>query len=264
MICDEIDGLVCDLDGVVYRGDEAVPGSVEALAELTRRGVRILYCTNNSRSTVDGYLEKLHRLGVAADREQIVTSAVVTAETLAERGLVPGPVFVVGGEGIHEELARVGFDLEPGDAAEVVVVGWDPEFDYDAMRRATLAVRAGAALIATNADASFPAAGGALWPGAGAILASIERASGERAEVMGKPHRPMMDGVARRLEGARAIAMVGDRPETDLAGARSKGWKTILVLSGVVGPEDVAGLQDRPEVVARDLAAVVRGELQGQ
>jgi HAD superfamily hydrolase (TIGR01450 family) len=264
MIFDEIDGLVCDLDGVVYRGDEAVAGSVGALTELTERGVRILYCTNNSRSTVDAYLEKLRGLRVPAEREQILTSAVATAETLAERALAPGPVLAIGGEGVEEELARVGFDLGSGDPPELVVVGWDPSFDYDAMRRATLAVMAGATLIATNADASFPAAGGALWPGAGAILASIETASGVRAEVMGKPHPPMMDLIAQRLDGARAIAAVGDRPETDLAGARSKGWTTILVLTGVVTATEVAGLENRPDAVAHDLAAAVRGEFQDQ
>jgi HAD superfamily hydrolase (TIGR01450 family) len=264
MIFDGIDALVCDLDGVVYRGDREVPGSAEALAELTRRGIRILYCTNNSRSTVDGYLTKLHDLGVAAEREQVLTSAVVTAETLADRRLAPGPVLVVGGAGIREELTRAGFELDAAGAPELVVVGWDPAFDYDDMRRATLAVMAGATLIATNSDASFPAADGDLWPGAGAILASIETSTGRRAEVMGKPHTPMMDAIARRLEGARGIAAVGDRPETDLAGARSRGWRTILVLSGVIGPNEVDELDDRPDMIARDLAALARGEIEGQ
>lgn len=264
MIFEELDGLFCDLDGVLYRGDDAIPGSVETVNALTERGVRVLYCTNNSRSTVDGYLRKLRGLGAIVEREQILTSAVVTAETLAERGLPPGPALVVGGEGIHEELTRVGFDLTGGDDAAVVVVGWDPRFDYDAMRRATLAVTNGAILIATNSDPSFPAAGGALWPGAGAILASIEAATGRRAEVMGKPHAPMMDIAAQRLDGSRVIVAVGDRPETDLAGARTKGWKTLLVLSGVVGPDDVAQLAERPDAVARDLAAAARGDLESQ
>jgi 4-nitrophenyl phosphatase len=183
---------------------------------------------------------------------------------LSGRGLAPGPVLVVGGEGIAEELESAGFDVDPGGEPRLVVIGWDPEFDYDMMRRASLAVRAGATLIATNADASFPAADGELWPGAGAILSSIETATGARAEVMGKPHAPMMDAVEERLAGARAIAAVGDRAETDLAGARSKGWMTVLVLSGVVQPEDLEGLDEQPDVVARDLAAFVQGEFERQ
>lgn len=264
MIFEEMDGLVCDLDGVIYRGDEAIPGSVEAVNALTEQGVSVLYSTNNSRSTIDAYLRKLRGLGVVVQRDQILTSAVVTAETLAERGLPPGPALVVGGEGIHQAMTRVGFELTTGDHAVVVVVGWDPRFDYDAMRRAALAVSNGATLIATNADPTFPAAGGALWPGAGAILASIEAATGRRAEVMGKPHAPMMDIAAQRLDGSRFIVAVGDRPETDLAGARERGWKTVLVLSGVAGPDDVVRLADPPDAVARDLAAAVRGDLEGQ
>jgi HAD superfamily hydrolase (TIGR01450 family) len=187
---------------------------------------------------------------------------VVTAETLAERGVPPATAFFVGGEGVREELTKIGITEAEPDRAELVVVGWDPNFDYEALRDAATAARRGAVLIATNADATFPAADGELWPGAGAILAAIERASGARAEVMGKPNRPMMEAVARRVSGARAVAVVGDRPDTDLAGARSQGWTTILVLSGVTQPADVGTLAEAPDHVAADLAALVRGELQ--
>jgi len=261
MIFDELDALVCDLDGVVYRGDEEVPGSVAALTSLRERGLSILYLTNNSRSTIDQYLRKLRGLGLVVERDEILTSAVVTAETLADRGLAPGPVLVVGGEGVERELTAAGFEIDGGDDPRLVVVGWDPRFDYDMMRRAVSAVRRGATLIATNADTTFPAAGGDLWPGGGAILASIEAGAGARAEVMGKPHAPMMDAAERRLGGARAVAAVGDRPGTDLAGARSKGWRTILVLSGVVGRDELDRLEERPDVIAEDLAAAVRGEV---
>jgi ribonucleotide monophosphatase NagD (HAD superfamily) len=124
------------------------------------------------------------------------------------------------------------------------------------MRRATLAVRAGAQLVATNDDASFPAPDG-LWPGAGAILASIEVASGARAEVMGKPHPPMMDAVARRLDGCRDIAIVGDRPQTDLRGGIARGWTTILVTSGVVSPEDAPKVDPPPDAVLGSIADLV-------
>ena len=262
MIFDEIDGLVCDLDGVVYRGSEAIPGSPQALRVLTERGVRILYCTNNSRSTVSEYVDKLAGIGVEAAPDQVLTSGVVTAETIRERGWAPARVMVVGGRGVDKELERVGCELVVGPAADLVVVGWDPDFHYDDMRLAASTVRAGARLIATNADATFPAPDGEVWPGAGSILASIERASGVTAEVMGKPNAPMMDAVASRLSGCHSIGVVGDRSDTDLAGARSKGWPAALVLSGVTGADEVAGLQERPDVIAQDLAALVRGEVQ--
>jgi HAD superfamily hydrolase (TIGR01450 family) len=251
------DGLACDLDGVVYRGEHAIDGAAEAIERLRSRGVRIVFCTNNSRSTVGQYVEKLQRLGVPVRPDDILTSAVVTAEVLAERGMGGSSAIAVGGEGVLEALSRAGIQtLEDPDSsdADLVVVGWDPAFDYGMMKRTALAVRAGARLIATNNDAAFPASGGALWPGAGAILASIEVATGAKAEVMGKPHPPMMKALARRLEGASRIAVVGDRPDTDLEGGVARGWTTILVTSGVVSPEEAVGVRPRPDLVLASIA----------
>lgn len=261
MIRVDMDALVCDLDGVVYRGDEPIEGSVRAIDELRAQGVRVLFCTNNSRSTVEQYLAKLTGFGLSVTADEILTSATVTAEELQRRGHAGRTAIVVGGEGIRNALSSVCISVKDDDmvtAADLVVVGWTPEFTYAEMRRATLAVRKGATLIATNDDASFPAAGGQLWPGAGAILASIERASGERAEVMGKPHPPMMEAAARRLEGATRIAIAGDRPDTDLAGGAARGWTTILVLSGVTDPSVVQGVEPRPDVVVGSLAELVQ------
>jgi HAD superfamily hydrolase (TIGR01450 family) len=133
------------------------------------------------------------------------------------------------------------------------VVGWDPRFDYDAMRRATVAVNGGAGLFASNDDPSFPAEKSMQWPGAGAILASIETACGQKATVFGKPHRPMMEAAARRLGGERRVAIVGDRPETDLLGGRDMGWITILVLTGVTSSEQASGLDPQPDHVLPSL-----------
>lgn len=250
------DGLVCDLDGVVYRGNRAVPGAAEALARLQEDGVKILYCTNNSRPTVEDYVAKLARAGVAARPEQVLTSAVVTGERLA--GWAPGGrAIVVGGPGLRAAVRAAGLSVDKrADSADVVVVGWDPEFTYDAMRRACLAVAGGARFVASNDDAAFPAEGGQLWPGAGAILASIERATGAAAEVMGKPHRAMMEAAAARLGGAERIAVVGDRDETDLAGGRAMGWTTVLVLSGVTSKQQAASLSPPPDVVLEDLSGL--------
>lgn len=256
MIRPAFDGLVCDLDGVVYRGDEVIPGACEAIGRLRERAVAVLFCTNNSRSTVDGYVAKLRGLGIEASPQDVLTSAVVTAEVLKGRGFPGKTAIVVGGDGIREELSNVCISVKDDPAvtvADLVVVGWDPDFNYEAMKRATIAVRRGATLIATNDDASFPAAG-ALWPGAGAILASIETASGRKAEVMGKPHAPMMSIAARRLEGAERIASVGDRPDTDLAGATARGWATILVLSGVTTQEQARRLDPQPDLIISSIA----------
>ncbi|MGH2754473.1 MAG: HAD-IIA family hydrolase [Actinomycetota bacterium] len=250
------DALVCDMDGVIYRGDEPIPGSVHAVERMRDSGTRILFFTNNSRSTVQQYIVKLERLGIPVEPPDILTSAVVTGEVLHERGWAGRTVFVVGGEGVRAAVDEAGLEIVPDDKgreSEVVVVGWDPDFTYARMREAALALRAGAALIATNDDASFPAPDG-LWPGAGAVLASIETASGVRAEVMGKPNRPMMDAAARRLRGHDRIAVVGDRPDTDLAGGDVMGWTTILVLSGVTSRDALDSVRPVPDVVIDRLA----------
>ena len=252
-------GIVCDLDGVIYRGNQPVPGAADAIARLRAAGASLLFFTNNSYPTLADYTLKLSRMGIPAEPDEVLTSAVVTAEVLAARSPGGAGAIVVGGEGLKEALR--GRSIEPLDEtareADFVVVGYDPSFDYAAMRRATLALRAGAAFVATNTDATFPAPGGELWPGAGAILASLATASGRAPEVMGKPHRPMMDAAEARLAGAGRVVAVGDRPDTDLAGARAKGWTTVLVLSGVTAPEEVPSLDPPPDVVVEDISQLV-------
>lgn len=259
MIREGLDAVVCDLDGVVYRGENPITGSSEALARLNDLSIRVLYSTNNSRSTVAQYVDKLAAVGVSATSDQIVTSAIVTAETLEKRGYSGKTAIVVGGDGIRQALGDVCISVKDDPEvtkADLVVVGWDPSFTYTAMARASRAVINGALLIATNSDASFPAADG-LLPGAGAILASIETASKGRAEVMGKPHPPMLRTVAARLEGCTRIAVVGDRADTDLAGARAMGWTSVLVTSGVTSPEQSGSIEPAPDLVFDDLAAFV-------
>lgn len=259
MIFEELDGLVCDLDGVVYRGDEALPGAADAIDELRAKGVRLLFCTNNSSATVDQYVDKLARFGVETGSNEILTSAVVTAEVLAERGFQGKRAIVIGGRGIRECLEAIGVEIDDDPesiSVDVVVVGLDPSFSYEDMKRANSALRHGAAFVATNDDKELPA-GDELVPGAGAILSSIETASGRRAETMGKPHRPMMEAAARRLEGATHVALIGDRPETDLKGARLLNWKTILALSGVTRREDLSDLDFEPDAVVESLAELM-------
>jgi phosphoglycolate/pyridoxal phosphate phosphatase family enzyme len=248
---------VCDLDGVLYRGDRPIEGAADAIGRLRAAGARVLFCTNNSHFTVEQYVAKLARMGVAATPDEILTSSIVTAEALSARGLSGESALVVGGAGVRAALTDAGIVVDGPGPPAVVVVGWDPHFAYDDMRAAASAVREGALFVATNADATFPAPDG-LWPGAGSILASIERASGRAAEVMGKPHEPMMHAAARRLEGAARIAVVGDRPDSDLAGGAARGWTTILVLSGVTGRDELARVEPRPDHVVDSIALLAR------
>ena len=246
-----LDALVADMDGVVYRGDEPVPGAAEAVARWRGRGKRIVFCTNNSLFTVAEYVAKLGRVGIPACEDDVVSSGAVLAEVLRERGAAGKKAMAVGAGGLRAGLEAAGVTIDDGDepdGIDYVVVGWDGSFDYRKMKRACLAVRSGAELLATNSDATFPAPDG-LWPGAGAILASIEVSSGRRAEVLGKPHPLMMEAAARRLAGCERIGIVGDRPDTDLAGGAARGWTTILVTSGVTSPEEAELAQPRPDLV---------------
>jgi 4-nitrophenyl phosphatase len=251
-----LEGLVCDLDGVMYRGSEPIPGSPEAIGRLRDLGVGVVFCTNNANPTIARYIEKLTSMGVEVAADHLVTSAVVLAEVLSGENAAGKRAIMVGGDGLREALRSIDVEVDDDPAsrsADYVVVGFDPGFTYDAMKRASFAVQAGAELIAANVDASFPASDG-LWPGAGAIVASIEVASGGRARVMGKPHEPMMRVARRHLGEASRIGIVGDRPNTDLEGGRVMGWATILVLSGVTTRDEIDGVEPKPDIVLDRLA----------
>ena len=246
--------LVCDLDGVVYRGNAPVPGSDMALAALDAAGWKIIFSTNNSARTPEDVAHRIRATTLYPARpEQVVTSAAAAAAMLADS---KPRTFVLGGNGITEALEREGIPLtSDGTDAGAVVVGLATGLTYDWLRAAASAVMAGARLVATNDDATFPAEDG-LWPGAGAIVAAVETATGIKAEVAGKPFLPMREIIRRNL-GPGPVWVVGDRPDTDLALAWAEpGWKAALVLTGVA--KDDHGLPAVPDLVAGDLAEVAR------
>jgi HAD superfamily hydrolase (TIGR01457 family) len=233
------EAFLLDLDGVVYRGTEVVPGAARALARLRESGRRVLFLTNNSARTPEQIVEKLEGLGVAADPGEVVTSAQALAGFLAGRD-GDRTAFVIGEDGVREALRDAGIEVLEGepDRAGYVVVGWDRDLTYDDLRTASVLVGRGATLVATNADASYPAEGGELWPGAGSILAAVETATGVAAEVAGKPDAPLFEAALERA-GTRSAAVIGDRIETDIAGARGAGLDGILVWTGAASPANL-------------------------
>jgi HAD superfamily hydrolase (TIGR01450 family) len=250
-------GWVLDLDGVVWLGDEPIPGSADAIARLRAAGERLAFVTNNSFGTRSAVAEKLARHGIEGAGD-VITSAMAASALVQpdER------VIVCGGPGVAEALAERGATVVTDDddiSADVVVVGYDPGFDYARMKRAAQAVRGGARLIATNDDATYPTPEG-LIPGAGSILASVVTASGATPEVAGKPHRPMVDVVRAHL--GEATIVVGDRPDTDGRFASAMGVPFGLVLSGVIGADDLP-VTPEPQFVAADLAGLVRQRFDG-
>lgn len=243
-------GWVVDLDGVLWRGDEPIAGASEAVAELDRRGEQLVFVTNMSTHPVAAQEEKLGRHGIDASG-RVITSAMAVAR-LVEGG---ERVLCCSGPGVVQEVMARGAEVVTDGACDAVIVGFHTDFDYDRLRRASLAVRAGARLLASNDDATYPTPSG-LWPGNGALLAAVEKASGARAVVAGKPNEPVAALVRERL-GAEGI-VVGDRPDTDGEFAVTLGYRFGLVLSGVTTAADLP-VVPAPDVVAHDLAELVAG-----
>ena len=248
-----------DCDGVVWLAEQAIPGAPEAVARLRSSGTRVVFLTNNSYPRRSDHLAKLERLGMPTAPEDILSSAMAVTVLLepGERALV------LGGPGVIEELTSRGVTtVTPGSgrsigAVDAVVVGMDPSFDFAALAAATAALHAGARLIATNEDATFPAPGG-LLPGAGSLLAAVAAAGQARPTVAGKPHRPIVQLVRERI--GRIEIVVGDRPSTDGLLARRLKSSFGLVLTGVTaaghGP-----LNPQPDLEAPDLLALVSTKL---
>lgn len=231
--------IVCDLDGVLYRGADPIIGAGEALRRLSAAGWRLLYATNNSTRTAAEVASTIEaRTGFAVDVGDVVTSGMATAHHL--QGTAEA-LSVIGGRGLGLTLEAAGFSIVPGDSEliDAVVIGLDRALTYDKLAAATLAVRRGSRLVATNDDPTFPTPEG-LVPGAGSLVAALERATDRIAEVCGKPHRPMAELVAA-LAGEGEIVMVGDRIETDIRFGIDNGWHTVLVLTGVTGKDAAAG-----------------------
>jgi len=254
-LADAYDALLLDLDGVLYRGDQAVRGAPEILRALRSRSHRLAFVTNNSTRTPERVADKLISLGIEASPGEVVTSALATADLLSSRG--GGTAYVVGEEGIRSALAATGIAILDGEPAAVtyVVVGLDRQVTYERLRVASLLVQRGARLVATNADPSFPAAEG-WWPGAGALLAVITTTTGAEPEIVGKPHGALYLSALRRTGGERPL-VVGDRLDTDIAGALALGWDCLLVLSGVTDHEALERSSIRPTFVADDLRALL-------
>ncbi|MDQ3812392.1 MAG: HAD-IIA family hydrolase, partial [Armatimonadota bacterium] len=187
--------FIFDLDGVIWRGDTPIAGAVASVMRLRAAGKRCFYCTNNSRQPQSRLAARLRAIGLELEDEDVMTSSSATALYLAGQFRDPFAVYVIGGEGITTALQKVGAHVLTGteiaeETVDCVVVGIDRSFTYDKMRLAQRFILGGARFIATNRDATFPTEEGVV-PGAGAIVASVETATGIIPITMGKP-RPLM------------------------------------------------------------------------
>ena len=238
-----------DLDGVVWLAGGPIPGSVDAIAQLRDAGERVVFVSNNSSATIAEQETKLESIGVPAHGD-VLTSAAAAAGLLE-----PGTrALVCAGPGVVEALESRGVTPVREPPAEAVIVGFHLDFDYRRLRAAHAAVAAGARLIGTNDDATYPTPQGVI-PGGGAILAAVAYAAGVTPTVAGKPFAPMADAV-HALVGDGPHVMVGDRPSTDGRFARTLGATFALVLSGVTKPSELP-VDPNPDVLGLDLRSIL-------
>ena len=258
--------MLCDLDGVVYRAHEPCPGAVEGITTARERGVKVLFMTNNASRTPDDVAAQLTGLGLATTADDVLTASQVAAAlvakeypTVAEGGT--GSVLAVGGPGVGVALEShglrwVGASTVRGSLSsqpvqvDVVVQGYGPDVDVTDLSEATYAVADGAAWVATNDDATLPTERG-LAPGNGSLVAAVRHATGAAPQVVGKPHaHAYLEALARLGLPQDDCLMVGDRLDTDIAGARAIGLRSALVLTGVSTREEA---DSGPESMRPDL-----------
>lgn len=269
MRANDIDGIIFDLDGTVYLGETALPGSVEGITALRHRGKRVLFVSNKPLEPRRAYAAKLTRLGIPAGEDDVITSGYVLGRHLA-RTAPDLCLYVIGEAALITELRGHGLMVveETGqDPAQVidpagidaVVVAFDRTLDYRKLNTAYQALRRGARFFVTNADKTCPMPGGAI-PDAGATIAALEHISGRAVELLAGKPSALMAAVALERLGLppQRCLMVGDRLETDIRMGQEAGMQTAVVLTGVASREDVEALDAPPDFIVENLGELVR------
>jgi 4-nitrophenyl phosphatase len=242
---------VFDLDGTVYRGSEVIPHAAEAIHQLIDRGAMVRYFTNNSAARPSLVCSKLIAMGVPCEPSWVYGTGALAARVCVERGF--RSVFLVGEPELRETLAEAGVPPSEGGSADCVVVGICRSFTYGLLDQASALMRGGAELVVTNRDATYPLEGGREQPGAGAIAAAVETASGVTVTELGKPQPALLGWILSETGmPASETLVVGDRYETDIACGLAAGCDVCMVTTGV------SGQSSRGVHVVADLRQLVR------
>ncbi len=240
--------VICDMDGVIYRGKELIPGANDFVAHLRAHDIPFVFLTNNSEQSPLDLARKLDGMGIHGLTEaNFITAAIATAQFLhAQRP--HSTAYVLGGAGLAAALYNVGYSITES-RPEYVVVGKTANFSFTTLRKAAQLIDGGAKFIGTNPDMVDPVEGG-TEPAAGAILAAVQAATGRAPYIVGKPNSLMMI-YARQMLGAHAedCVMIGDRMDTDIVGGLEAGMRTALVLSGVSDRDTMEHFPYRPDFV---------------
>ena len=257
----EIKALILDMDGVLWREEEAI-GNLPALFErIAARGLKVTLATNNSTKTPEAHLEKLTRFGVDLALSQVTTSSMAAAALLKENLPQGGEVYVLGMEGAFRAVAEAGFRVFHDDELPknpvAVLVGMDWEMNYQKIANTSLLIQHGAPFYATNPDKTYPTPQG-LMPGAGTLLAAIETASGVAPIIAGKPQPYLFELATRRMGVTPAETLVvGDRLETDILGGQNAGCRTALVLSGVTTASQAEAWRPKIDFISENLGVLL-------
>jgi 4-nitrophenyl phosphatase len=261
-VLNSIQGFILDLDGVIWRGDQLLPGVSSFFDELNRRDLPYIFATNNASTTPLKVCQRAQRLGIEIKEKQILTSSQATINLLLKRLPEGAEVYVIGEEGIREALKNAHFQItNSADEAQAVVIGMDRKVNWERMAEAAYAIAKGALFLGTNSDPSFPTERG-LAPGNGAILHALQLTTGKDPIVVGKPE-PYLFLRAFELLGTqpKTSLVVGDRLTTDILGGINAGALTALILTGVTSPDDLTASSIQPDFVyhtLNDLAEALR------
>jgi HAD superfamily hydrolase (TIGR01450 family) len=253
------DTALLDLDGVVYRGKDAVPHAVSALMSAADAGMRLAYVTNNASRTPETVAGHLRELGLPAGPDDVVTAAQAVARLIAEQVPHGARVLVIGGEGLRVAVQGYGLEIvaSADDDPAAVVQGYVPETSWNDLAEAAYAVERGVPWFAANTDRTMPTARG-IAPGNGALVGAVAAATGTWPTVAGKPE-PALHRETMIRTGARRPLVVGDRLDTDIEGANRAGVDSLLVLTGVTQLDQLrdAPKEQQPTYVAQDLRGLL-------
>ncbi len=255
-----LNGLILDMDGVLWEGETPLPGMPEFLAFLRSQAIRFILATNNASLTPESYVQKLARMGAEVRREEIITSATATAEYLQSIARPGQTVFVIGEEGLLRAVEESGLRVAGPDElrADYVACGMDRALSWQKLATATINLRAGARFIGTNPDLTFPTERG-IAHGNGAILAALTAASGVKPMIIGKPFPSLFQTAFNKIGVPKTrLAALGDRLETDILGAQRAGIKSILILTGVSSRKELRAGKIKPTLTVKDLPSLQR------
>ncbi|ATE56492.1 HAD-IIA family hydrolase [Actinosynnema pretiosum] len=251
------DALLLDLDGTVYRGHAAVPGAPEAVAAARAAGLAIRFVTNNASRSPQEVADHLTEIGFAPALDEVSTSAQAAASMLADLVPAGSTVLVLGTEALVEQVRQRGLvPTRTADGAVAVIQGLSQDTGWRELAEACVAVRAGAVWVACNVDLTLPTERG-LLPGSGSLVRALMAATDAEPLVAGKPAVPLLEQAAKSA-GAQRPLVVGDRLDTDIAGACNAGMDSLLVLTGVSTREEAMALpeEQRPTHIADDLSVL--------